>query len=229
MSLIFSPLSRALTLAAVSASASFILESTAHSAIVFDNITNATFNAGGYRVGEYPPPVSGELAFDFRVSTRITLAGDGSWRLTNIGLRVSRDPVQLGAGIARVWLAEATEGSGPAITHNLGTISTTSTTSTTVGIEGLATQNITLLGGHSYWITLGALSDNPETTRLLWYRSSLGVSGTTYSDDLISPQGYTLQPGSTPGIKIAAEAIPAPGACALLGLCGVARSMRRRR
>ena len=223
--------SRALMSHAVSAAlvAAVFTSAVAHAAIVFDNISGATFATGAYLVGEHAPLAGSEIPRDFRVSTRVTIAGDGEWRLTALGFRVSRNPELLGNASARVWLSEAVEGGGPSMTWELGSISTTSTTATTVVLDSLSAQHVSLLGGHSYWITLGALPDHPDATRLLWHRSSLGTLGQTYADDLNTPDGFLLQEGRTPGIKIGADAIPAPGALALLGLCGCAPKARRRR
>lgn len=205
----------------------FAAASAAHAVVVFDTISGAAFSTGGYRVGEYPP-LAGETApHDYRVATRFTLEGDGLWQLNSIGMRVAADPDLGGAARARVWLAEFTEGSGPLTTYELGTVSTAATLPVTVAVEGLASLNITLRGGSSYWLVLGSVPDDPDATRLRWLRSSVGTLGTTFSDDLLTPAGYALADGRTPGMRVNATLVPAPGAAVLLGLTGLARRRRR--
>lgn len=200
---------------------------TALGVVVFDTITSATFATGSHRVGEFPPAPGETSPHDYRVSTLISIAGDGIWRLDAMGFRVSRDANLLGAGRARIWIAEATDGSGPLAATALGTLATASTTATTAVVEGLSALNVVLQGGRSYWITLGSVPGDPDETRLRWYRSSVGSLGTTFSNDLLNTAGWGAADGRAGGIKIGATAIPAPAAIALFALVG--RIPRRRR
>jgi hypothetical protein len=212
---------------AVAIPVAFLASSSARAVVVFDTITGATFTTGGYRVGEYPA-LAGETApHDYRVATRFTLGGDALWQLNAIGVRIVADADFGGAARARVWLAEAVDGGGPLTTYELGTVSTNATTPVTVAIEGLASMNITMRGGSSYWLVLGSVPGDPDETRFRWLRSSLGTLGTTYSDDLLTPAGYMLADGRTPGMKVGATLIPAPGALAVLAMAGMARRRRR--
>jgi MYXO-CTERM domain-containing protein len=201
--------------------------SNAHAVIVFDTISGASFSTGGYRVGEYPAAAGETAPHDYRVATRFTLSGDALWQLNAIGVRIAADGDFGGAARARVWLAEAVDGGGPLTTYELGTVSTNATTPVTVAIEGLASMNITMRGGSSYWLVLGSVPGDPDDTRFRWLRSSLGTLGTTYSDDLLTPEGYALAEGRTPGMKVGATMIPAPGALALLAMAGAVRRRRR--
>jgi hypothetical protein len=168
------------------------------------------------------------MPHDWRVATRITLSGDAEWLLNAVGFRVAADPDLGGAARARVWLAEFTDGSGPLTTHELGTISTTATGPVSVAVEGLGSMGITLRGGSSYWLVLGSVPGDADETRLRWLRSSLGTLGTTFTDDLLTPEGYGLADGRTPGIRVNATLVPAPGAAALLALAAGIRRHRRR-
>ena len=205
----------------------FAVSNTAVGVVVFDTITSATFATGSHLVGEFPAAAGEASPHDYRVSTRITIAGDGFWRMDAIGFRVSRDASLLGAGRARVWIAEASDGGGPLAATALGTLATTSTTVTTAAVESLASLNVVLQGGRSYWITLGSVPGDPDETRLRWYRSSIGSLGTTFSNDLLNTAGWGAAEGRAGGIKIGATAIPAPAAIALFTLVG--RMPRRRR
>lgn len=197
--------------ASVGASTVFAAAATgAHAAVIFDTISGATFTSAHHRVGEYPA-FSGETnPHSFRVATRISIAGDGFWRLDAIGARVSRDGDYLGAGRARMWISEVIDGTGPTDGVALGNIATTSTSATNVALEGLASLNVTLQGGKSYWITLSAIAGDPDDTRLRWYRSSLGAGGTTFVDDLLTPEGFATAEGNAGGLKLVATAVPAP-------------------
>ncbi len=204
------------------------LASDASAAVVFDNITSATFSTTSFfRVGEYDAFPGDPLPHSYTVSTRITLAGDGMWRLTALGARMSRDADFLGAGRARAWISEAVEGAGPSQTYEVGTLSTTATVPTNVAIDGLASQGITLLGGHSYWVTLGAVPGDLDATRVRWYRSSIGTAGSTLIDDLLDNSSWMTGDGLTPGIKLTGEVIPAPSVVALLAIAGLARRRTR--
>lgn len=200
----------------------------ASAVIVFDTITAATFTASSYlRVGEYDPFAGETAAHDYSVSTRITISGDGLWQLTAIAARMSRDADYLGASRARVWISEATDGGGPSQALELGTLATTATVPTTVGIETLAPLNYILQGGRSYWVTMTAVPNDLDPTRIRWYRSSLGAAGSTYSDDLLGAGSWTLTDGLAPGLKLGANAIPAPAPAMALGLAGLLRRRRR--
>jgi hypothetical protein len=218
------PASRAVALALPVA---LLASSGAQAVVIFDNITGATFTTGGYRVGEYPAAAGETAPHDYRVATRFTLEGNQQWQLNAVAMRVAADVALGGAVRARVWLAEVAEGSGPLTTYELGTVSTTATGPVTVAVEGLASMNIALQGGNSYWLVVGSVPGDPDETRLRWLRSSLGTLGTTFSDDLETPEGYAIAEGRTPGMRVNATLIPAPGALAVLAMGAMARRRRR--
>ncbi len=206
--------------------ATTLVASSAHGAVVFNTISNATFTTGGFRVGEYAPFAGETMGHDFSVSTRITLAGDGQWRLMGLGVRVNRDETG-GATRARAYIAEASGDGVPLRTYDLGTISTTSTVPVTAVLTGLGTLGIDLLGGHSYWITLAAVPEDADATRMRWLRSSLGAASSTFSNDSMGTGGWTLADGAAPGIKLDGEVVPNPATIA--AFLFAARLHRRRR
>lgn len=200
----------------------------AHAAVLHDTITAATFSATNYfRAGEYAPFAGETTSHDYWVSTRITIGGDGTWLLTGAACRISRDGDYLGASRVRLWIAEAIDGQPPSQGTSLGNLATTITTPTTVGLDALGSLGVTLQGGHSYWISLTSVPGDLDPTRVRWYRSSLGTTGSTYTDDLLDASPWGLGDGAAPGVKILGEAVPAPSALGLLALLGCARNRRR--
>jgi hypothetical protein len=199
-----------------------------NAAVLYDTITSATFSTTSYyRVGEYSPFAGETVGHDYSVSTRVTIEGTGSWLLTGLACRISRDGDYLGANRARLWIAEALDGAPPSQGTSLGNLSTAITTPTTVGLDALGSLGVTLLGGHSYWISLTSVPGDLDPTRVRWYRSSVGAIGTTFSDDVLDPAPWSQGDGTAPGVKVLGEAVPAPAALTMLALAGLARSRRR--
>jgi hypothetical protein len=101
----------------------------------------------------------------------------------------------------------------------------TSVVGSTEYVQNVKFNPVALQAGVRYWISIGTINTAPFDDAWTWHVSDQGNS--TIAADFFDGAGYTTFPGNQ-DVAFELQAIPTPGAAALLGVAGLAGLRRRR-